>query len=378
MNVEQLHAVCQELRNEIHETNFIGTLQELAEALQQSVAQPQSSQFQEKIGVLREQLHSTLSAIESDSRPVTTKAIIEEIGATDLLGENLLQQINESFQQLDVTPSLVHNDVGRIVRELSEFQKSLDGLLAGFRSFGISADTLSPYTAELGVLIPRGDNRESLRVFAADVRKLNGELQPFHELVTGKSADFRIRSLSSSDLAMFLDVLPETAAAIVGTVWALTNAYDKFLDIRLKRKELSDAGVPDESLEPIDSWAAEIISKQVDEITRELMDEFEDVERPSGRRNEVEGLLKLSIKKLAGRLDVGYHFSARVGEPEEPEADESEDEAATEPALQEFYLKQEVAKSINQDASKLALRRMGGDPILPLDWHPDCNGEPEE
>ena len=79
MNAEQLHAVCKELRDEINSGNFLSLLQQLQQALDQSISQPQQAQFQQKVGNFKTQLTEKLTAIEQEERPVTKRQIIEEI-----------------------------------------------------------------------------------------------------------------------------------------------------------------------------------------------------------------------------------------------------------------------------------------------------------
>lgn len=365
MNAEQLHAVCLELKQEISSNDLLGTLQKLEQNLQQLVNQPNQPQHQKEIGRLRDVLFERLSSIEMTDRSVTKRQIIEEIGGTNLLGSNLLHRINESFVQAEVTPSLVHEDVKKYHSELSNFNEGLDELIAGFKRFSIEAEELEPYSAELGVVIPRRNHSDDLDVFAKDLSQLNRELQAFNELVTGRAENFKIRTVSSSDISVFLNILPETAQTIVSTIAILMLGYEKLLDIRKKRQEFIEKDAPKEVVESLDKWAESVMEKQIQEVTANLIEEFKDVERPGGRINEVETNIRLSTKKLAGRIDVGYHFSARVADPEESEEVDEEEQSR----------RSEVVSSIKSEASKLEHQELPGEPVLPLDWRPGENSD---
>jgi hypothetical protein len=365
MNVEKLHAICIELKQEITSNDLPGALQRLETALQQLVNQPNQPQHQQQIGSIRDELRAKLTAIDEQERPVVKRKIIDEIGGTELLGGNLLARIAESFQQVEVTPSLVHADINALLAELNEFSQGLDELIAGFRKFDIEAEELEPFTAELGVIIPRRNNSDDLDSFAKDMLQLNKELQAFSELVTGQADNFQIRTVSSSDISVFLNVLPETAQAVVSTVALLMFGYEKLLDIRKKRQELTEKDAPKDVIDPLDKWAESIMEEQILEITAQLMEEFKGVDRPDGRINEVETKIRLSTKKIAGRIDVGYHFSARVAEAVHTEEDSEEEKER----------KTTVVESIKSKASKLEHQNLSGEPVLPLDWRPEENEE---
>ncbi len=298
--------------------------------------------------------------------------IIEEIGAETLVGQGLLDRIDESFMQIDLTPSVVQSDIVKIREEMAELLEGLNHLIEGFERFSIEMDELEPYEAELGVLIPRNNDGVKLSGLVVDLKNLNQELGVFQELVTGKAENFEVRSISSSELQFFLDILPETAAKIAGAIWALTLAYDKLLDIRIKRKEFEENDAPESVIEQLDNWAENLMGDSIKDLATELLEQHSDIERPDGREHELETSLRVTLKKMSGRLDVGYLFSVRVGaEPEADEEDEDYDE-------EEHERQVEVVRSIQRDGSKIEHRVLPGDPVLPLEWRPDRESEDEE
>lgn len=369
MNAEQLHATCLELRKEIDSLNLLSELEKLASALQNTVNQPNQPQHQEQIGSSKNELINSLERVESSERPVIKQQIIEEIGGSDLLGGALKTRIENSFSQLKVTPVLVQKDITDIQSELVSFREGIVELIAGFERLNIEADKLEGYVAELAILIPRRENADDLDHFAKDLKNLNRELQHFNELVTGSAEQFRIRSLSSSDYSVFLQFLPETAQAVVSTIALLLYGYEKLLDIRKKRADLAKEEAPEALIDEMDKWAESLMSKNIDKITSDLMEQFKDVDRADLRANELEGHIKFSVKKLAGRIDVGYHFSARIGEVAEPSEEEAEDEEL----VSEYERKSGLVEKIKTNASALKYQSMEGDPVLPLSWQPSSD-----
>jgi len=72
-----------------------------------------------------------------------------------------------------------------------------------------------------------------------------------------------------------------------------------------------------------------------------------------------------------GRLDIGYHFSARIGNIEEPEEDEAENEEVN----SEYDRKAKIISDLKEKASQIEYRDMEGKSVLPLSWQPDSDDE---
>ena len=374
MNAEQLHKTCLELRQEIDSLGLLAELQQLTGSLQNSINQPSQLQYQEQIGTSKNKLINSLAQIESSERPVIKQQIIDKIGGSHLLGGALKTRIEESFIQHDVTPALVQKDITEMHSELTNFREGLDQLVAGFERLNIEADELDEYVAELAVLIPRRENADDLEYFSKDLKNLNREFQHFNELVTGEAGNFRIRSLASTDYSVFLQFIPETAQTVVSTIALLLLGYEKLLDIRKKRADLEKDKAPVALIDEMDKWAEDLMSEKIDQITDGLMEQFKDVDRADGRANELKGHVKLSVKQLAGRIDVGYHFSARIGEVAEPSEEEVEDEDIA----AEFERKTNIVENIKTNASALDYQVMDEDPVLPLSWQPSSGDRDED
>lgn len=279
MNAEQLNAVCKELQKEISTQNLIARLQKLQNLLDKAISQPNQPQLHVDIAKHRDELTNILSSVEEQERTVTKKQIIEEIGGTNILGGALLKRIQDSFTQNEVTLGVVSKDIGEMHAELSNFSQGIDQLIVGFDRFNIGFEELAPYTAELGILIPRREGKEDLKFFAKDIAKLDQELQVFSELATGEAARYQIRTISSSDFSIFLNVSPITTGLIISIIWGLMVGYDKLLDIRLKRQELKKLKAPDPIMKGTEEWAEGIMEKVIGEITVDVMKQYKDVQR---------------------------------------------------------------------------------------------------
>ena len=287
-----------------------------------------------------------------------------------MLGGNLRNLIDDAFTQNGVTLAVVKDFVLQTHTELSYFYDKVKNLITGFEGLGIGFEQLEPLTAELGVLIPKRKNKDNLEYFAKDVASLNRELKVFDELVNGKVSNFRINSISSSDFSVFIDMLPATIQTVTSVIHQIMLAYEKLLGIRKNLEDLRKNKAPKKVVDSMEDWAKDIMEKEIESITADLLGQFKGVKREEGRDNEIKVAVKLNVRKLAGRIDVGYNFSARIGPPPEIQDEEN-------PTAKEEEQKQ-LIQSIENTASEIGYKKLGGDPVLPLIWRPNEDNDGNE
>ena len=109
------------------------------------------------------------------------------------------------------------------------------------------------------------------------------------------------------------------------------------------------------------------MSDEIEKIAKELIEQHKNVTRPDGRAHEIETALRIRLKRMAGRLDVGYHYSVRVGELPDASGEEGEETEA------EREKKAEIITAIQKAASGIELKDLPGKPVLPLDWRPQSD-----
>lgn len=74
-----------------------------------------------------------------------------------------------------------------------------------------------------------------LRTFALELHRLDRTFGVFSELATGTREGFQVRSISSTDLTVFVDAAPEIAACTAIAVERVVALYKKLLEIRKLR-----------------------------------------------------------------------------------------------------------------------------------------------
>lgn len=359
MNAERLHAIASALRTDLTDSSVLNHLQQLVSALQNQVNQPGQPIYEQQVSEYYETLRTALVSAEKNTFSPTWMQVLDEIGASDVLGDSLNDRIKEIFSKNQITPSLALQELQTILTELQALDSALDQLLAAFKQLDIGAEELPPGDCEVGILVPRTfvDNR--LDRFSEELNELNQIFGVFSEVATGGRPGFEIRAISSSDLSIFLDAAPAVGACVAVAMERLIALYKQLLEIRKLKGELETQGLEKENLKGIEKHANSVMDNGVEKLVQELLSEFHHVD-DNGRKNELAIELKYALKKIANRVDRGFNIEVRMTEPDEVEADEgsAEDQEAT--AQNRHHTR------ITSAAETLQFLKLEGDPILTL------------
>lgn len=358
MNVERLHAIVSELRRDLDQTETLSTLQNLVSSLSNQVNQPQQPQYQQQTSQYLSQLLAALKGAKVNTLSPTWQQVLDELGAKDLTGENLAATIEDIFSKNQITPSVAQVELQDLLNRLQQLSSAFDQLLGGFRTLRIGAEELDPGECELGVLVPRSflDNR--LDRFASELEELNRIFSVFAEISTGSRPGFEIKTISSSDLSVYLETSAILGACIATAIERVIALYKQLLEIRKLQGELAKQGVAKKNLTGIEDHANSVMEEGIDKFVKELISAYLP-KGDIGRKNELSTELKYSLKKLANRIDRGFNFEVRMEEPEV--AAENPDDASEE----EKTLLQAHSK-VAQASETMQFLKLEGEPILQL------------
>jgi hypothetical protein len=357
MNAERLHAVASSVVADINQTKLDVTLKALITSLQNQVNQPQAPGHQQQVAQHLTTLDNALRNAPSNSFSPAWKETLKELGLHDLLGDNLLIRIREIFQRNQITPAVALQELQTIDNQLTTYKRSLEQLTSSFQNLGITTEQLKPGTCEVGVLIPRSAINNNLGQFASDLAELNRIFGVFSELTTKTRPDISIRSISSTDLTVFLSMLPVVGAGIAVAVERIVGTYKQILEIRKLRGELKNQGVTAKELQGVSNHANTKMKDEIDKLTVELLDQYYG-EEDAGRRNELATELHSTLTKIATRIDKGYNVEIRV-QPLSEEAKAAKKGAKDSADAEHIQTIQAASKT-------LQFLRIQGEPILTL------------
>lgn len=356
MNCERLHKIALEMRRDLDQTTSENTLKQLVSALQNQVNQPQDPSHQQQVSTHRKTLQDALDTAPSNEFSPAWRQTLTELGADRLLGHALRQRVEEIFERNQITPSVALEELRAIHQDLQKLKESLDHVIAGFEQLGIGSEELQPGQCEVGVLIPRPSVDNMLNEFGQELREFDSIFGTFAEVATGSRPGFAIRSVSSTDLNIFLDMAPQIAACIAVAVERIVALYKNLLEIRKLRQELADHGVPDPNLSGISEYATTGMSDEIEKLIPELLDRYYQ-KKDGGRRNELTIALRFALRKIAARIDKGYNIEIRA-EPAPEQEQVAEDGT---PSQKGAHI-----DAIRSASKTLQFIKAEGDPILRL------------
>ena len=359
MNADRLHALLKLLREDFRRTKLPQRMEKLSAALQQLV-QSQHPNHKQAVGnALKEALKGTEESEIEDLSPAW-KEMLVEIGYADSLGDALSRRLNDSFRQSDITPNIVKEEVDELKNEITTLNNAVTSGISAFDALSVGAEELDPGDCELGFMVPKEAIDFRLDEFAKECKEFDFIFGTFSEVVTGRRDHYKISTISSSDLSVFLESLPAVAALVAAAAERIVAFYKQILEVRKLRSEMLKQDVPKEAFAAIDEHENSKMSNAITDIAKEIIEEHGD-KHDAGRANELESSLRISLHKLANRIDRGYHIEVRIGLLPEPTEEEPGDEDLL-----------ASADAINKATKPLQFIRLEGDPILSLP-----EGEPD-
>jgi len=362
MNAERLHAVVIALNQEMKSADTVGKMQTLISALELVVNQPHAS-HQEALSQALKSFYAALTDSPSDLFSPTWRQILCEVGGEGLFGRNLRESVVSVFAQNQITPAVAAGELKELHARLQAFKTALGQIAASLQHFKIGHEALAPGECEIGVLIPRSAVNNQLRDFAAELKEIAFILNTISEISTGETDELSIRTISSSDLLVYLQANAPYAACVAVAIERLVALYKQLLEIRKLHLEIRKQGVPDTETMGIEKYANQLMRKGIDELVADVLKKYRK-KGETGRKNELANALRISLNKLANRIDKGFSLEVRV-EPITFNGDSSE---------QDKKLSKEI-EVIQAATPNMQFLKLEGRPILSL---PESKEEPKK
>lgn len=353
MNAERLHVIAIQIQQDLNKTKLINASQQTVNSLKNYVKNQQNTQKEQQFSDNLSNLYESLNKSEINDFSPAWMQVVKEIGGEKLLGEELKKRVEGIFSRNQITPSVALEEYQEIHNKLKQFKDSIDNIVNSFNSLNIGKEDLEPGECELGILVPRTCVNNNLEGFSEELDELDFIVKSFEEISTGKREDLSIKTISSSDLMVFLDIIPKVGACLAVATERIIALYKKILEIRKLHSELEEQGIPNENLEGVKEYSNTRMSSGIDEVADYILEKFYE-ENDNDRENELKNELKITLNKIANRVDKGFNFEIRVEKEETDEHDEKESS------------QDENFKTIKNASKELRFLNLSGNPILSL------------
>ena len=359
MNIERLHRILIDLDHEIESNNLTELLTNLQNHLQNQVNNPQDANHQKKLSQTITQIDEKLENSEYNNYSPSWRQVIDEIGGESLFGLELKEEINTIFARNQITAANALEEIKVIVQNFKTLQHSIKKTLEGLQGLNIGEEELEEGECELGYTIPREFIENRLEGLEDEIHELNFILNTVGEAVTGKKENYEVKTISSSDFLLYINITLSIGAVFTIASERILNIYKRILEIKKLRNELKEKGVPANQTKGVEKHANGLMEKEIKKIAKEVMDEHYNGD--NGRKNELENGLTFAFNKLANRIDSGFNVEIRIEPLQEHEETDEDDERD-----EEVITREEKIRSISESAKKIEYIKTEGKAILQL------------
>ena len=365
MNLAEFHTLMRALENDVKSTDVLGRMSELVAALERVVASPAEGSYQQQLSDVRDVLLRALNASPSKYFTPRWRALVdEELHASDLLADRLIELVEDIFAENQITPQTALDSL-RVVRErVAGYASALTSANSALQFFNVDTDDLAPGEYEAAIAIPRDEVDNSLGELGREFVELDRILKPFLEAATGSRPPVEVKAIASSNFEAFVELAPQAALLLSIAVDRILVAYERVLNIRKLRAELKTSGVEDDDLERVDQRANSMVDDAIPGIVAEVMAAAADM-TTDGRRNEIEIELTKSVRSIARKVDHGFRITVRT---EPLPADEQDPDDGSYPP--DAGLLERINRAVLDNQVRATFQELPGEPILALEAQP--------
>jgi hypothetical protein len=260
--------------------------------------------YVEAMSALENALKSTTS---QDLQPISFR-ILKDLGGENFVGNAPYWTIRNLLEEAG-NPASARQNVMRYRSDFDLFVNRIQTLQGSLTELGVIADE-GDLAAEVGVIIP-------CKLAAPDVKGSQKAIAGWG-LCLSNLAETVGESRDSVSLVEVergsLIVIFGTSIAVAKVLFWITNncldIYSKYLDIRLKRKELHALGVSEQSTQAIEDETQSKIDADIDDLVRTTIQKCSPGEARTGE--EIEKLVRVSVRHVLDQIDNGTEVEVDI------------------------------------------------------------------
>lgn len=308
MNAERMHAVAYEVHKDFRNLDLAKKLQKLASQLQHNTQNPKSPP--QDIAPTIEELSETLEASLTNHFSSTWLEIVEEIGGTKFLAKNLKSHLALIFKR-NVTSGIQLQEIKLIQESLNPYMGSINSLCNSMENLGVQRELMGAGECEVGIVVPRLAVHNALENFGRELVQLHKMLGVFNEIATDSRESFKIKTISSSELTIFVEMAMKSAACLAFAIERILALYKNMLEIKKLENEMDKRNIPQDAISSVRRHSEGFVDDGIEQLSEDLLAKYH-ASSNKGRKNELSNELRVGLKKLAKRIDSGYVLDIRI------------------------------------------------------------------
>ena len=224
-------------------------------------------------------------------------AFLEKIGIGDNIGKNGVEKIEDILYKNAIDIAAAHKKIQEMYQSLSQGIARIKKIEEGL---GQVLEDIEEVEITEGVLIRIVFTRESSIETVSDFKKW-GEI--WYNIGRGISMaykktpeDIKVVGAGKGSIIIDLATVYVLAKAFASIVQFILDSIKKYLDIRLKIKQLKELDIKEEELSPVVEAVGKIKEESIEKIVKKILKDSNAVKEKN--HGEIESALKKSVTEL--------------------------------------------------------------------------------
>lgn len=251
--------------------------------------------------------------------------ILEKIGGKKYFGFSAKEEIQNILKRSSYNIQQIYDDLQAYKNQREVFLGKISDAIETFEFFDI--DMYFPVdNFQIGLLLPSSyTNDNSVKNITKELNTWDKIIKNIKEVVGEEVEDTKIEFVSNGSLDFFFENSERVAHFLSSALCGVVLIYDKIKNIRQKRKELKDLGISTAEEKNIEKQEKDILNKDIDKLSNDLIKEFASKKIDTGRANELKIAINGHVKYLAKYIDNGVVIEINVPQNTEPEKIKEDD-----------------------------------------------------
>lgn len=334
MHLGRFHAVIHDLSRHFESADLINRLTHATSQLSAYISN-HSEQHLVSFREALDQVYSAADVTDQDLLQPYAQQVIEEIGVRDVIGQDFRNALEKLLSTENFDTQGLINRLNERTTEIKNKIAHIRAIDNAFDHLGVEYQRVLENDAEVGFMLPREVVGDSLKDLSNEFSKIGNLAKAINEISGAADYDPKVVTIASSWWQVFLDLDPAQIALWVMAIEKIILIHKSGLEIKKLKNELAKQNVSQEITKKIDEDLEKRMADEVGNIAVEIRAKHSKI-ADEARGNELEVALRQGLAHLSLRISQGAQVEINVSIPDEPPADQAENQELSQQAVQQI------------------------------------------
>lgn len=317
MHAERLHSIFSSILNDEKQNNYTGLINNISSSLAARITQS-TPEVAQQVSTSVKQFREKVKDSETNGYSITWRKVIKELGLEILLLEYFAEEVDNAFHDFSLETE-IKSELDLLISERNIKIQGINSVVSGFKSVGVELELLEPGEVVFGFSIPSETVSRELKVFHKELSDLEKQLIWLSKALVNDGRGFNIKSISSTDLSVVINVNIDLGEVLLYVIGALQLALWQFKTKERAAMEFDNA--PPALKQQMKEWVDGIIAEGVNNVYDQVANLYgKIINKDEYTRNEKS--IKGVFHTLAKKIQMGYNLDVNAGEIVEDEDEE--------------------------------------------------------